>query len=85
MKKYIPRLEDGWRFPGWAFVADGVQHGDLMVILGRGGIPFILREAHNDGGAREFLFLGPALFEGCGEGDFLWELPAKYVEEFILV
>jgi hypothetical protein len=47
----------------WAFVSDAVQSGDLMVLLERGRVPFVLREIHGDKGANEFLFLGPAIIE----------------------
>ena len=51
--------------PGqWAFVADVIQSGDLMVTLGREDFPFALREMHKDDGAKEFMFLGPATLKG---------------------
>lgn len=40
-----------------------MQNGDLMLLLERGRIPFVLREIHRDEGANEFLFLGPAIIE----------------------
>jgi hypothetical protein len=69
--------------PTWAFVADAVQSGDLMVMLGQEGLPFVLREIHKDEGPNEFLFLGPAWFENC----ILFSKRGynRNIEEFVLV
>jgi hypothetical protein len=71
--------------PTWAFVADAVQSGDLMVMLGEEKIPFVLRGIHKDEGPNEFLFLGPAWFENWMLGAHERGYHDGNIEEFVLV
>ena len=68
------------KFDERAFVAEGVQNGDLIIYPEGREISFVLRKLVSQGCATEYTFLGPALYDAWR--DEWTELP---VEEFVMI